>query len=1031
MYNFMTKYWAAKKFFLLTLFTFIALTSVFAQGILRGKITDENGEAMISATVVLKSNSTIGTVTDLDGNFSLTLPDTSAQTIVVSVLGYKKIEELVHPKKGEVVLHNFSMQTAATEIKEVVISAKAVRANDTYLDNVKRKSATTLDYISAETMKKTGDANVVAAIARVPGVSTNGGFITVRGIGDRYVKTGINGSRIPTLDPFTNNIKLDLLPTNLIDNILITKTASPDVPGDWAGAYISVETKDYPDKLAVNLELTSEFNLQSTFRNTVSSDHSKTDWLGYDNGFREHDHNSFVAPIAAPNQYEEFVGLGMGDYYRSLGVTKPWISGTTSGDNLFKLGLVELGLLPKALFNDPAAFQKAKLQYLTGPYSSDAFKSLNSAAAKSGQTFPNNWNTKQRFALPNFGFTFTIGDQVNLFKRPLGFLVGVRYSSSTVYDPNSVADRVIGYQDSSGEARVILTSDSRQRFSRETNSWSALINLAYKFNPNNSIAILFMPNFIGVNNVRDAVDSLSGEYNTFTKSQFYEHRRQLIYQLKTEHLIPGPNIKIELVGSYTMGKSNAPDFKNLNYNQDRGTLQYQIGGGGNSVIQRYYRYLNDDLLDSRLSVDVPLDKKPGLVRKIKFGGAYQYNRKKSDQYAYDLYLHQDHQTFGGTDIDEFFSLDNFSLSTASNQGIPYSKMNAYYQVSSDPANHTFGYSHIGGGFVMLDFAVVPAFRINGGLRIEYAKIYTDVTSYDSLGYAPNDIRRLSYAVLPNPGSLKEVNYLPSINFIYKIRQDELSPINLRWSYSYGVARPSIRELSETLVYDYEFKSQVFGNSSLKTVKIHNVDLRLESYFKGGHDLSASFFYKDFTNHIELVNYDFYTWQNVDHSRVLGVELEGKVTLVKGLELRANASYINSQTTVVEYRLRNGIQDKIPVDTVTRTMFGQAPYVVNAILSYTNDKIGLTTTLSYNTQGPRLVIAGVAIEGRPDIFERPRHLLDFKISKTLGKYFSISLTARNLVNSPVKRTYKYDGQWRQDFDSYKIGTSLSLGIAFKL
>lgn len=92
-------------------------------------------------------------------------------------------------------------------------------------------------------MKRTGDNNITAAVARVSGVSTNGGFITVRGIGDRYVKTTINGSRIPTLDPFTNNIKLDLFPASLVDNVIITKTASPDLPGDWAGAYLSVETK--------------------------------------------------------------------------------------------------------------------------------------------------------------------------------------------------------------------------------------------------------------------------------------------------------------------------------------------------------------------------------------------------------------------------------------------------------------------------------------------------------------------------------------------------------------------------------------------------------------------------------------------------------------------------------------------------------------------------------------------------------------------------------------------------------------------
>ena len=92
---------------------------------------------------------------------------------------------------------------------------------------------------------------------------------------------------IPTLDPFTNNIKLDLFPASLVDNIIITKTASPELPGDWAGAYISIETKDYPDKLSVNMESSIGYNNQSSFKNVISSQRSSTDWLGYDNGLRE------------------------------------------------------------------------------------------------------------------------------------------------------------------------------------------------------------------------------------------------------------------------------------------------------------------------------------------------------------------------------------------------------------------------------------------------------------------------------------------------------------------------------------------------------------------------------------------------------------------------------------------------------------------------------------------------------------------------------------------------------------------------
>jgi hypothetical protein len=111
------------------------------------------------------------------------------------------------------------------------------------------------------------------------------------------------------------------------------------------------------------------------------------------------------------------------------------------------------------------------------------------------------------------------------------------------------------------------------------------------------------------------------------------------------------------------------------------------------------------------------------------------------------------------------------------------------------------------------------------------------------------------------------------------------------------------------------------------------------------------------------------------------------------------------------------------------MFGQAPYIINGMLSYKSDSLGLTATVSYNVQGPRLVITGI-LKGRPDIYEMPRHALDFKVTKTLGKYFSSSLTVRDILNAPVLRQYKLNSGYA-DFDRFRYGTSFTLGIAYKL
>ncbi|MBK8587129.1 MAG: TonB-dependent receptor [Bacteroidetes bacterium] len=151
-----------------------------------------------------------------------------------------------------------------------------------------------------------------------------------------------------------------------------------------------------------------------------------------------------------------------------------------------------------------------------------------------------------------------------------------------------------------------------------------------------------------------------------------------------------------------------------------------------------------------------------------------------------------------------------------------------------------------------------------------------------------------------------------------------------------------------------------------------------------------------------------------------------------MDFRANISLIYSQTEFVRNRLdiSGGVKNYIPQDTVKRSMFGQAPFVINCIVSYTADSLGLTATLSYNVQGSRLVIAA-DVKEIPDIYEQPRHLLDFKISKSIGKHFSINFTVRDIFNSPVQRSYKYTNGDILDYDTYRYGTNYVLGFVYKI
>ncbi len=1023
---------AFSRFFCLILLLVAVKHHAIGQGVVRGKITDQNGEPLIGATVVLKDNRSIGTSADLDGNYSLKITDTSAQTLIISFISFKTIEETVHPKKGEVIIRNFIMKPATQEIQAVEITAKQLREKESYIEQVKINSSVTLDYVSAESIKRTGDANVVTAVARVPGISTTGSIITVRGVGDRYIKTAVNGFKIPTLDPFTNNFKLDLIPSALVDNVIVTKTASADLPGDWAGAYLSVETKDYPENLTINIESSFTYNPQTTFKKVLTSQRSKTDWLGYDSNLREYPHEDFVSVQISPSFYKMFVALGLGDYFNAIGVTPntPW------NDTYYKLALVELGLLPKALFDDETAFTEAKNKFLQGDYQNRAFEIINRDAINAAKKFPTNWNTQYRKAPLGFSQNISVGNQTTMFNRPLGFLFGLRYGTSTQYDPRSTFNKGVNIDGIKTSSLDTLP----QVISRVTNGWSALMNLSYKLNSNNSIGFIFMPNLTGVNDVRITREPYvdGNAYYLINRSQFYEERKQLVYQLQSQHYIPSLKLKTDIRAAYTNGSSNAPDFKRLIYLKNQQDSALSIGGsiGGNAVakggIHRYYRYLNDDLLDTKIAFELPLRPQPGMSRKLMFGGGYLRNDWKFRQYDYLVNFSQ----FGfdplyEEDFDFYFRPEKFDFNTFQFNGQPVLSVSNYYSESGSPSSYTIGEATVISVYAMADVNFTYRLRGAAGVRMERANLFTDAFAYDSLGYLKDDPRRQTLAddFILNPASMIKTNYLPSFNLVYKLKDDEFRPINLRLNYSQTVARPGLRELSESVVYDNERRKNVFGNADLKMVNIYNYDLRTESYFKSGDNVSLSFFYKKIKNHIELIEYtQGFTWVNVDRSDVRGVELEGRKKLPFNFELKANVTLVKSESDVVRKRIvvENGIKAFVPIDTITRTMYGQAPYVVNVILGYSADSLGLQITASYNLQGKRLVIAESDLLS--NIYELPRHHVDFKISKKLGKHFSTSFTLRDVLNTPVRLAG--DG-WKLDYENIKYGRSFSLGISYRL
>jgi len=293
-----------KHLFTIISLTFLTSLAVAQKGTIRGVVSDkETGETLIGAAVFIEGTD-YATSTDIDGNFEL-LVEPGTYTLRASYISYQDlILNGVEVNEGEITVVKMNMPTGTETLDEVVLEAKVEKNSETVVLLMQKNSNRVMDGISSQQIKRMGDSDAAGAIKRVTGVTVEGGkYVTVRGLGDRYSKTLLNGADIPSLDPEKNAVQLDLFPTNLIDNMLVYKTFTPDLPADFTGGLIDLHTKDFPDKLTFQFSGKWSFNDQTTFNNNfLTYRGGKTDWLGIDDGSRN-------APANAENLPADIAGF--------------------------------------------------------------------------------------------------------------------------------------------------------------------------------------------------------------------------------------------------------------------------------------------------------------------------------------------------------------------------------------------------------------------------------------------------------------------------------------------------------------------------------------------------------------------------------------------------------------------------------------------------------------------------------------------------------------------------------------------------
>lgn len=296
--------------FSLLFFLLLLAGQAMAGGKISGKVSDEKtGEPIIGATVVIKGT-TAGSVTDIDGNFQIAT-DGGTFTVEVKYMGYtpKEVDDVKVANAGVTTLNVTLTESKSTQLGEVVVRSSLKKENISALYTIQKNAATISDGISADVIRKSPDRSTGEVLKRVSGTTIQDNkFVIVRGLSDRYNTALIDNSILPSTEPNRKAFSFDIVPAAMIDNIVISKAGTPDMPGDFAGGIINILTKETPDQNFNSLALGFQYNTVATGRNFKSGYRTSTDFLGFDNGSRQLP-NSFPSVSKAQNGLSNQQGI--------------------------------------------------------------------------------------------------------------------------------------------------------------------------------------------------------------------------------------------------------------------------------------------------------------------------------------------------------------------------------------------------------------------------------------------------------------------------------------------------------------------------------------------------------------------------------------------------------------------------------------------------------------------------------------------------------------------------------------------------
>jgi hypothetical protein len=895
-----------------------------------GRVVDAATGQPISGAQLVVSGTRIGVLSNVDGRYMLMAVPAGARSIAVTYIGYApKTVEGIEVAADRAVAQDITLQSSAIALEEITVTAARETGSVNVALDQQRTAIGVMSATTLEQIAKSPDSDAAQAVQRVSGVTVQDGkYVFVRGLGERYTTTSLNGARVPSPEPEKKVVPLDLFPSNLLENITTSKTFTPDQPGDFSGAQVNLKTRSFPARRMVQVSLSGGYNARATGNEIPTAATVGGEWLG----------------MAADNRR-----------------------------------------LP-AVLTSTTDFARLSQNQING-----LIRSL-----------PRDWSFQPDQALPNLSGSLSFGgEDPILFGHRVGYVGSISYSRSQEVHEEEIRSRAV-------PADAAGTPMPYNQFVGSTGQsgvlWGGLLNLSTYVGHGHKLELHNTYDRTADNEAHldwGRVEEFPQVDSVRRTSLRYVERTVRSNQLHGEHLLNDDN-KVEWSFTSSGVTRSEPDRADIAYG-------YEFAANGQRLPLAWLGFIPEgakrtvgDLTEDALNADLSYTRTFGSSDRqssFEIGGAYRHTDRDATSASYNLRaLGLGPQQRAATPDQLFYGA--YTEGGASNITLEPNSSGGAYNAKDQ----------VGAGYAMTELPLGSSLRLIGGARVERWDL--DMTA------EPTN-RRLIRIARTN------TDVLPSLALNAKLGETQ----NLRLSASQTLARPEYRELAPISYRDMLGDREVFGDSSLVRTLVQNYDARWEWYPSSGEVLSIGLFAKRFDKPIEAIDVatsgaSQLSFINAESATNYGVELEVR----KGLEAVAEALApfsIFANTTLMHSRINTSNSNLSALSNDERPMVGQAPYVVNAGLSYATESGATSATLLYNVVGRRIASAAI-VPLNADVYEEPRQLLDFSIRLALSEGTSAKLDAKNLLDSAYE-----ERQGDVIRHRYRTGRSVTLGLSWKL